>query len=66
MMPGMRGDELITRLMHRRDPIPCILMSAYLADAGPLTVPFLGKPFALETLLNVVGGVMQEQLCLSA
>ena len=54
MMPRMNGNELVTQLMHRLDPIPCILMSAFHNHPPVETVPFLAKPFGIGSLLDLV------------
>jgi DNA-binding NtrC family response regulator len=59
LLPGMRGDELVAQLMHRRDPIPCILMSGYHTLALPHDVHFLRKPFEPDALLDLVADVLE-------
>ena len=58
MMPGMKGDALITQVMQDPDPIPCILMSAYHTDVTLLPVPFLSKPFAITDLEQLVAAAL--------
>jgi CheY-like chemotaxis protein len=58
MMPGMKGDALITQVMQDPDPIPCILMSAYHTDVTLLPVPFLSKPFAIPDLERLVAAAL--------
>ena len=54
MMPGMTGAELVEKLRLPPDPIPCIIMSAYEGSPRPSDIPFLPKPFAMASLLEVV------------
>lgn len=55
MMPGMTGDELVSSLRAESSPIPCIMMSALAPDRQVNDLPYLAKPFAMETLLDLVG-----------
>ena len=66
LLPGMRGDELVAHLTHRRDPIPCVLMSGYPNLSLPPDVHFLAKPFEPDALLHLVAELVAEQRCLSA
>lgn len=54
MMPVMGGDELIAQLNGRPVSIPCILMSALHTPPPIDGVPFLPKPFAIDSLLDLV------------
>ena len=54
MMPRMKGDELVARLMQQPDPIPCILMSAFHSHPPIATVPFLAKPFTMAGVMELV------------
>lgn len=60
MMPRMRGDTLILRVMQDLDTIPCILMSALHSDTPLTTVPFLAKPFAIPDLTHLVAESLQR------
>lgn len=58
-MPGMRGDELITRILQRSPKQPIVLVSGSLPESvlGQLSNHiggFLQKPFSLEALRNAV------------
>ena len=52
-MPRLDGIELATLLAPHTPPIPIILMSGNPLPDGCL-LPFLGKPFEVETLLTVM------------
>ena len=58
MMPGMTGEELISRLRAESFTIPCILMSASKPDCLADTLPFLAKPFAIDSLRDLVGEIL--------
>ena len=56
MLPGMSGIDLVARLGRLRPPPSLALMSAAPRPAHlPNGVPFLRKPFELETLLDLIG-----------
>ena len=56
MLPGMTGIDLVARLARLRPPPSLALMSAAPRPAHlPSGVPFLRKPFELETLLELIG-----------
>ncbi|MDQ3044858.1 MAG: response regulator [Chloroflexota bacterium] len=56
MMPRLDGLGLLGRLraVQHLAPVPVILMSAVHGGHGPLGVPFLGKPFDVERMLEMV------------
>jgi CheY-like chemotaxis protein len=58
MMPVMNGDELVARLMSGSGSIPCILMSAFHTPPAVDGVPFLAKPFAVTSLLDLVAEML--------
>jgi two-component system, cell cycle sensor histidine kinase and response regulator CckA len=66
VMPGMNGRELAERLTGSRPEMKVLYVSGYTDDAifrdGVLQagMPFLPKPFKLETLLNSVRGVLEQ------
>jgi len=50
-MPGIDGFDIVTVLAHHRPDLPVVCMSGFASVAKDrLTVPFLPKPFSLETL----------------
>jgi len=58
-MPGMHGDELVTRIRKHSPNQPIILVSGTMPESnlGPLSLEinaFLEKPFSLEQLRNAV------------
>ncbi len=64
VMPGMHGDELARIVCQRFPHIAVLLVSAY-GDAHELTsrlqkpgCRFLAKPFALQTFLETVAGLV--------
>jgi two-component system cell cycle sensor histidine kinase/response regulator CckA len=67
VMPGMDGPQLARRLLERNPALPVLLISGY-SDAilrgeearGP-TMRFLPKPFSSETLLAVVGEMLEAR-----
>ena len=51
MMPGIDGLDIVTVLARHRPDLPVICMSGFASvSRSQLTVPFLPKPFSLETL----------------
>ena len=51
MMPGIDGFDLITVLTRHRSDLPVLCMSGFASvPTSRLTVPFIPKPFSLETL----------------
>jgi two-component system response regulator len=58
MMPRMKGDVLVARVMQGAKPIPCILMSAYHTNSPVAQVPFLAKPFAIPDLVQLVAAAL--------
>ncbi len=66
VMPGMNGRELAECLTESRPEMKVLYVSGYTDDAifrdGVLQagMPFLPKPFKLETLLNSVRGVLEQ------
>ena len=50
-MPGIDGFDIVTVLAHHRPDLPVVCMSGFASVAKDrLTVPFVPKPFSLETL----------------
>lgn len=58
VMPGMDGFELASRLRQVKPELALIVMSGSGNPQGDGTVPFLAKPFGLETLLHLVHEVL--------
>jgi CheY-like chemotaxis protein len=51
VMPGIDGFDIVRVLSRHRPELPVVCMSGFAAAARPdLTVPFVAKPFSLETL----------------
>jgi DNA-binding NtrC family response regulator len=51
VMPGIDGFDIVTVLARHRPDLPVVCMSGFASVAKDrLTVPFLPKPFSLETL----------------
>jgi two-component system cell cycle sensor histidine kinase/response regulator CckA len=51
VMPGIDGFDIITVLARHRPDLPVICMSGFASVAASrLTVPFIPKPFSLESL----------------
>ena len=51
VMPGIDGFDIVTVLARHRPDLPVICMSGFASvSRSQLTVPFLPKPFSLETL----------------
>jgi two-component system, cell cycle sensor histidine kinase and response regulator CckA len=51
VMPGIDGFDIITVLARHRPDLPVICMSGFASVAASrLTVPFLPKPFSVESL----------------
>jgi PAS domain S-box-containing protein len=67
VMPGMRGDEMVSRLVAAGRVDRVVYMSGYqdkrtVALQGPL----LSKPFAVQELVDMVRSVMQEPAAVAA
>ena len=58
VLPGMAGHELVQLLTQPPEPIACILMSAVDPQLRLPGVPFLAKPFAVATLVQVVADTL--------
>ncbi len=66
-MPGMRGDQLAVEVKAIRPDLPVILCSGYSEYADPDKLPegadaLLGKPFAGDDLLNLIGSFTSEKV----
>ena len=65
MMPGMNGRELAEKIAAQRPKIPVVFMSGYTKDElarqgiANHSVPFVAKPFTLETLTRAVKAAME-------
>ena len=63
MMPGMLGTELVQQLATQPDlaHIPVVLLSAYhKCEQNCKTAAFMAKPFAPETLVELVDELLAE------
>jgi two-component system cell cycle sensor histidine kinase/response regulator CckA len=64
VMPEMRGPELAARLRSRRPGLKVLLVSGYAAEivegGRDESVPFLAKPFSVESLLKAVDAAMRR------
>lgn len=58
-MPGMDGYELARELTCRRPDIQVLYMSGYSENLPPPGVPFLQKPFRLDTLKREIARLLQ-------
>jgi CheY-like chemotaxis protein len=61
-MPGMRGDELISRIRQQMPRQPILMISAYAHEARLSGTPVNGileKPFSLAALRNAVGQALR-------
>lgn len=58
-MPGMDGYELARELTRRRPDIRVLYMSGYSENLPPPGVPFLQKPFRLDTLKREIARLLQ-------
>ncbi len=59
-MPGMDGYELARELTRRRPGIRVLYMSGYSENLPPVGVPFLQKPFRLDTLKREIARLLNE------
>ncbi len=59
-LPRLNGAALAERLANRAEPVPVILMSSNPAPHG-CVVPFLPKPFNLETLCTLIARVLEKR-----
>lgn len=59
-MPGMDGYELARELTRRRPDIVVLYMSGYSENLPPPGVPFLQKPFRLDTLKREIARLLQS------
>ncbi len=59
-MPGMTGLELATQLRSRWPTLPVVLATGYAdaLDLGPQSIPFLAKPYRLQTLSALLSQVI--------
>jgi two-component system cell cycle sensor histidine kinase/response regulator CckA len=64
VMPEMRGPELAALLKDRQPGLRVLLVSGYaeeIVEVGrDASVPFLAKPFSVESLLNAVDAAMER------
>jgi DNA-binding NtrC family response regulator len=59
VMPGIDGFDIVTVLARHRPDLPVVCMSGFASVAKDrLTVPFLPKPFSLETLRAALDPVL--------
>lgn len=58
-MPGMDGYELARELTRRRPDIRVLYMSGYTENLPPPGVPFLQKPFRLDTLKREIARLLK-------
>jgi PAS domain S-box-containing protein len=69
VMPEMRGPELAIRLRSRQPGLRVLLVSGYaeeIVEVGrDASVPFLAKPFSVESLLTAVDAAMDRDSGLS-
>jgi two-component system cell cycle sensor histidine kinase/response regulator CckA len=59
-MPGMDGYELARELTRRRPGIRVLYMSGYSENLPPPGVPFLQKPFRLNTLKREIARLLEN------
>ncbi len=59
LMPGMTGAELARIFLTRRPGIPALIITGY-AEAIPLEVPHLTKPFRLTDLAESLAGLTER------
>ena len=61
-MPGIDGFDIVTVLAHHRPDLPVVCMSGYASVAKDrLTVPFVPKPFSLDTLRAALDPVIARR-----
>jgi two-component system, OmpR family, response regulator MprA len=61
MMPVLDGLALVRLLRERGDPTPVVLMSAVSSWHNvPIGVPLVRKPFDIDKLLAMIGGVLSS------
>jgi CheY-like chemotaxis protein len=59
-MPRLNGIELAESIRRSANPAPVILMSSgAMAPSGP-RAPFIGKPFTIDALLDLISGVLAQ------
>jgi two-component system cell cycle sensor histidine kinase/response regulator CckA len=59
-MPGIDGFDIVTVLAHHRPDLPVVCMSGFASAAKDrLTVPFVPKPFSLDTLRAALDPVIE-------
>jgi DNA-binding response OmpR family regulator len=51
LMPSLDGISLARMVRERKQPIPIILMSATKRERLGLDIPFIAKPFNIDTLI---------------
>jgi PAS domain S-box-containing protein len=65
VMPEMRGPELAARLRQRQPGLKVLLVSGYAQEIVEVgrddSVPFLAKPFSVESLLTAVDAAMNRE-----
>jgi DNA-binding NtrC family response regulator len=65
VMPGIDGSDIVTVLARHRPDLPVICMSGFASVAKDrLTVPFVPKPFSLETLRAALDPVLARSRAL--
>jgi PAS domain S-box-containing protein len=67
VMPGMRGDEMVSRLVAAGRVDRVVYMSGYHDKrTASMSGPLLSKPFAVQELVDMVQNVMQEPAAVAA
>jgi DNA-binding NtrC family response regulator len=68
-MPGIDGLTVAAVLAQHQPSLPVLCMSGYVAQLGtthPVSVPFIQKPFAPETLCGAVATLIERSRALRA
>jgi two-component system response regulator MprA len=62
-MPGIDGPELVRRIRAENSHLPVVLMSAhrYNIPAELRHIPFVGKPFEIYELLDLVDTLLEQR-----
>jgi CheY-like chemotaxis protein len=61
-MPGMKGEEVLREIKHRRRSTPVVMLTAFGTEETANAWACLQKPCELDDLIRVIEGARQSRL----